>query len=311
MDRLSSLVSVRGEPRRSLQFKRSNWNLHQTIKFPPNPLVLCKRNESDINLFFAGKGEINTNRSPVMILWASVVAKHVLKYSWAESLALGSALAGIYSQAKGVHLGILTSKTGSGDKTIPGHETVSLFGNEIQVHKVVIALGTAPITRALDKTGREIEPANVDSYIKTKFSKNYAYVYGLFSRLCSFYREKIEKDGREAYRLYEKFRPDVASGPSGWGAAGKLKLDIIEQLMQDAEAILPAEKLDSESTKVLTERVMSYLKLIGCSTTDGIFKNTCCNDKEKTFSRAQLKSVLQSMQLDAVIYEEKEEFSLL
>lgn len=59
-------------------------------------------------------------------------AKHVLKYSWAESLALGSALvnkcehimhdviqnisvnsllysllkAGIYSQAKGVHLGI-------------------------------------------------------------------------------------------------------------------------------------------------------------------------------------------------------------
>lgn len=47
------------------------------------------------------------------------------------------------------------------------HDRFRSHGNEL-----------APITRALDKTGREIEPANVDSYIKTKFSKNYAYVYG-------------------------------------------------------------------------------------------------------------------------------------
>jgi len=30
--------------------------------------------------------------------------------------------------------------------------------------------------------------------------------------------------------LYEKFRPDITTGVSGWGAAGVLDLDAIERL---------------------------------------------------------------------------------
>jgi hypothetical protein len=34
----------------------------------------------------------------------------------------------------------------------------------------------------------------------------------------------------EAFRLYEKFRPEIPSGKMGWGAKGDLKLALIEKL---------------------------------------------------------------------------------
>jgi hypothetical protein len=34
----------------------------------------------------------------------------------------------------------------------------------------------------------------------------------------------------QAYRLYEKCRPEIAAGAEGWGAAGELDLDSIEAL---------------------------------------------------------------------------------
>jgi hypothetical protein len=34
----------------------------------------------------------------------------------------------------------------------------------------------------------------------------------------------------QAYALYEKFRPEVPTDVSGWGAAGVLDLDAIERL---------------------------------------------------------------------------------
>jgi hypothetical protein len=35
-----------------------------------------------------------------------------------------------------------------------------------------------------------------------------------------------------AYSLYERFRPDVPQGKTGWGAAGPLDLDAIRSLAE-------------------------------------------------------------------------------
>ena len=35
---------------------------------------------------------------------------------------------------------------------------------------------------------------------------------------------------KDAYGLYENFRPTIPPGVSGWGAAGELKLDLIKSL---------------------------------------------------------------------------------
>jgi hypothetical protein len=34
----------------------------------------------------------------------------------------------------------------------------------------------------------------------------------------------------KAYALYEKFRPEIPPGKKGWGASGKLDLDLIRKL---------------------------------------------------------------------------------
>ncbi len=35
----------------------------------------------------------------------------------------------------------------------------------------------------------------------------------------------------KAYALYEKFRPDIPPGKKGWGASGKLDLDLIRRML--------------------------------------------------------------------------------
>ncbi len=42
-----------------------------------------------------------------------------------------------------------------------------------------------------------------------------------------------DRIGKEAYHLYEKFRPQVPEGPQGWGAKGILDLDLIWKLAQE------------------------------------------------------------------------------
>ena len=39
-------------------------------------------------------------------------------------------------------------------------------------------------------------------------------------------KELVEK----AYALYEKFRPEIPPGKKGWGASGKLDLDLIRKM---------------------------------------------------------------------------------
>jgi hypothetical protein len=34
----------------------------------------------------------------------------------------------------------------------------------------------------------------------------------------------------KAYPLYEKFRPEIPPGKRGWGASGKLNLDLIRKI---------------------------------------------------------------------------------
>jgi len=34
----------------------------------------------------------------------------------------------------------------------------------------------------------------------------------------------------KAYALYEKFRPEIPPGKKGWGASGKLDLDLIRKM---------------------------------------------------------------------------------
>jgi hypothetical protein len=73
----------------------------------------------------------------------------------------------------------------------------------------------------------------VKRYLAGKFGKDLRAVRAAMEHLAKSYRP--EELARQAYALYERFRPEISAGAKGWGAKGKLDLDLIEQLAKRSD----------------------------------------------------------------------------
>ena len=166
--------------------------------------------------------KITINRAPVLTLWAAVVAERI-GYDPQEALTLAKAVAGLNAQSKGRHLGIYEEKQGEESKE---HKTarlefVEMLGRGIPVVK------TAQGLRAAIK-GEVIEPESVEAYLEKKFGGDLDEARASMKVLAKAF--KPEQLKTEAYKLYEKFRPEIPEGKKGWGAKGELDLDLIRSL---------------------------------------------------------------------------------
>ena len=76
--------------------------------------------------------------------------------------------------------------------------------------------------------GEEIDAESVQKYLKQKFGDDLDEAHAAMEKLAKAYTPKQLE--REAYGLYEKFRPKIPEGTKGWGAKGELDLDYIVSL---------------------------------------------------------------------------------
>ena len=182
---------------------------------------------------------ITINRAPVLTLWASVVAES-LGFDPEEALTLGKAVAGLTAQSKGQRLGIFTPspeavrlERAKKAKAV-GVLRVALLGRAIPVLRTDIGL------RAVDKDQNPVAPTSVDKYLRTKFGANLPEVRGAMEKLAR--SRGSEELAKEAFQLYEAFRPEIPTGESGWGAKGKLNIKKILELATLGEsAARPAQ----------------------------------------------------------------------
>lgn len=162
------------------------------------------------------------NRAPVLTLWAQVVAER-LGYERDAALTLGKAVAGLTAQTKGRNLGIYHARpSGGGKKHGLGEEFwIELCGRRVPAKR------TEQGVRAVVKD-QPIDPEKVQIYLEGKFGEELQPVYRAMTRLAgSFTPEAL---GEESFSLYERFRPRIPPGQKGWGAKGKLDLDLIRSL---------------------------------------------------------------------------------
>ena len=162
---------------------------------------------------------IRINRAPVLTLWAAVVAER-LGFDRDTALTLGQAVAGLSAYAKGVSLGIIepqpelvrerSQQLGEGEQL-----HVGLLGRAVPVEQ------TPDGIRAISK-GKPGNPAQVAKYLASKFSPDVDAARAAMEELAARI-EPVELQ-RRGFRLYERFRPDVPAGESGWGAQGELVL---------------------------------------------------------------------------------------
>lgn len=192
---------------------------------PPSPMVAE-----------ACTAVIKVNRSPVMILWAAVVAKVGLGYDWQSSLSLASAVAGLNSRAKGISIGMRSAETPLYDPTTDPSSVsgIQLLGREVPARRWPVegdnatkdAAGAAAV-RGVSEEGTSIAPISVHRYLTSAFKDHFDAAYSAFLILAgAFSVEELarKEQGRKAYAVYEDFRPDVAGGAAGWGSKGEFEL---------------------------------------------------------------------------------------
>src|SRR3954469_23638132 len=91
----------------------------------------------------------------------------------------------------------------------------------------VEAIHTPEGLRAVSR-GKPIKPAAVRKYLAGKFGDALSDVQGAMEALAT--SMPPEELARQAFGLYEEFRPAVKSGAAGWGQEGKLDLAQIRNL---------------------------------------------------------------------------------
>jgi hypothetical protein len=153
-------------------------------------------------------GRIMVNRTPVLTLWAAVVAER-LGYDPALALTLGKAVSGLYAQIR------------VRDDQVDGEELVRLLGRIVSLARTENGL------RARNQ-GRLIDPAKVTRYLEGKFGDNLPVVRQALAALAASY--PCDRLADCAYALYLRFKPQVPPGWAGWGAAGMLDLEVVWEL---------------------------------------------------------------------------------
>jgi hypothetical protein len=170
---------------------------------------------------------VKINRAPVLTLWAVVVSER-MGYNRNAALTLGKAVAGLNAQSKGRRLGIFEEPTekseGEESKTQKPVQTTSIT----VLGRPVPTVQTDHGLRATVK-GEPIDPESVTRYLEKKFGSNLPDIEAAMRELAAAYPP--DQLAAEAYPLYEKFRPAIPEGQTGWGAAGELDPNFIRSLL--------------------------------------------------------------------------------
>lgn len=169
---------------------------------------------------------IPINRAPVLTLWAAIVAER-LGYDHQTALTLGKAVAGLNAYSKGRRLGIFEE---SAEKKL-SKKTAAKTVRITLLSRPVPAVRTPQGLRAAAKD-QPIEPESVQRYLERAFGDDLPEVQKALKALARAYSP--ERLAEQAYDLYEEFRPAVPAGTKGWGAKGRLKLEVIRALTKKA-----------------------------------------------------------------------------
>ena len=168
--------------------------------------------------------KVSINRAPVLTLWATVVAER-LGYDQNCALTLGKAVAALNAQAKGQRLGIFEKPKERPIKLVrkKEKELIMLLGRAISTVR------TKEGVRAKFKD-EIITSESVAKYLAQKFGEDFVDVQEAMQVLAKAY--KPDELVNVAYKMYEKFRPNVPAGEKGWGAKGELDLGLIRSLVK-------------------------------------------------------------------------------
>jgi hypothetical protein len=142
-----------------------------------------------------------------------------------EALSLGKAVAGLTAQSIGQRLGIY--------KPVPQEVKKARARKRGEEFFVEICGRQVPAINTTDGVwavirNQPIESMSVERYLESKFGESLGAARSAIRDLAKAFRpEQLLKN---AFSLYEEFRPTIPEGVRGWGAKGTLDIDRIQSL---------------------------------------------------------------------------------
>lgn len=172
---------------------------------------------------------IQINRAPVLDLWASVVTRFLYPaLDWKTCLSAGSAISTLCAISKGKAVGTIDTADDSEKKANEREQRKKKEGdlNEIDVmgFKLKVKDGLVLVS---GKPKAENEAAQ-----KKKFGNEaYERAKRVMEECLKTWKGAEEDLSGKAFKMYEKFRPNVASGQQGWGRKGELEMNRIREVV--------------------------------------------------------------------------------
>ncbi len=170
----------------------------------------------------------------MLTLWVAVVAERQ-GYSWEEGLSFGRAIAAMYAQSKGRSIGVYEPPTeeqqaeraSRRERVRASSEPARVFGTTLRCRREGGALHAVLGESTVASGG-------VQAYLQRAFGASLPRVTDAMRQLAA--SAAPERLGAEAYNLYARFRPSVASGTKGWGQKGALHLDKLRAMADEQRA---------------------------------------------------------------------------
>ncbi|GAB1731811.1 hypothetical protein NU195Hw_g7251t1 [Hortaea werneckii] len=175
---------------------------------------------------------ITINRAPVLELWASCVIKLIYpSIPWETCLSVGSAISTITAVAKGRSIGTM-EKPDPGKAEERRRERQQKAENE-QLEDVEVMGFHLHLNNGQALVGGKPKPGN-ESALSKKFGHDqYEMAKRAFQDALGSWKGRESELDREAFKMYEEFRPTVPSGQKGWGRKGQLNLENVKSAIGD------------------------------------------------------------------------------
>ncbi|KAI7504481.1 hypothetical protein KC367_g985 [Hortaea werneckii] len=179
-----------------------------------------------------GQIAIIVNRAPVLELWASCLTRFIYpSVSWKTCLSVGGAISTITAVAKGRSIGTV-EKPDPGKAEERRRERQQKAENE-QLEDIEVMGFHLRLKDGQALVGDGPKPSNEGALSKKFGQDQYEMAKRAFQDALDSWKGRESELNREAFKMYEEFRPTVPPGQKGWGRKGQLNLESVKSAIGD------------------------------------------------------------------------------
>jgi hypothetical protein len=181
----------------------------------------------------AKEGVVIINRAPVLHLWGACVAQFLHpELAWSTCLSIGQAISTICAISKGRSIGAIEKPEDTEERKRKKEEQRKKAEGleEVEVMQFHLRMKGDWDETQVVLSGKNVSGS--EEGLKRKVGDGYEAVRDAMTGALESWKGEEDELSKEAFGMYEDFRPSVVKGKGGWGRKGELSVERIESVVR-------------------------------------------------------------------------------